>query len=81
MAEGRVYISRDVIFDENVYLFAALHPNAGARLRSEILLLPESMRNVSYGDDNISTSYGTSSFPADATNNTMYADTITEEFV
>lgn len=36
--EGRVYISRDVVFDENVFPFASLHPNAGARLRAEILL-------------------------------------------
>jgi hypothetical protein len=37
---GRVYISRDVIFDETIYPFAKLNPNVGARLRSEILLLP-----------------------------------------
>lgn len=41
--EGRVYISRDVVFDETVFPFASLHPNAGARLRAEILLLPESL--------------------------------------
>jgi hypothetical protein len=38
---GRVYISRDVVFDENIFLFASLHPNAGRRLREEILLLPQ----------------------------------------
>jgi histone deacetylase 1/2 len=38
----RVYISRDVFFDENVFPFAALHPNAGARLKQDILLLPSS---------------------------------------
>jgi len=43
--EGRVYISRDVIFDETVFPFASLHPNAGARLRSEILLLPNHLKN------------------------------------
>jgi hypothetical protein len=43
VSEGRVYISRDVVFDENVYPFAHLHPNAGAKLRSEILLLPPSL--------------------------------------
>lgn len=38
---GLVYISRDVIFDENVFPFSSLHSNAGARLRTEIsLLLP-----------------------------------------
>jgi hypothetical protein len=36
---GRVYISRDVVFDENVFPFASLHPNAGHRLLEEILLL------------------------------------------
>jgi hypothetical protein len=40
---GRVYISRDVVFDETVFPFASLHPNAGALLRQEILLLPESL--------------------------------------
>jgi hypothetical protein len=39
---GRVYISRDVVFDENVFPFAALHPNAGTRLKQDILLLPSS---------------------------------------
>ncbi|WVZ57430.1 hypothetical protein U9M48_007816 [Paspalum notatum var. saurae] len=38
---GRVYISRDVVFDESVFPFANLHPNAGALLRRQILLLPE----------------------------------------
>ena len=41
----RVYISRDVVFDENIFPFAALHPNAGARLRAEILLLPPDLLN------------------------------------
>jgi hypothetical protein len=35
-----VYISHDVIFDKNVFPFATLHANVGARLRSEISLLP-----------------------------------------
>jgi histone deacetylase 1/2 len=38
---GRVYISRDVIFNEEVFPFATLHNNAGARLQHEISLLPE----------------------------------------
>jgi hypothetical protein len=37
---GRVYISWDVVFDENIFWFAELHPNAGRRLHEEILLLP-----------------------------------------
>jgi hypothetical protein len=36
----RVYISRDIIFDESVYPFSMLHSNIEARLRNEILLLP-----------------------------------------
>jgi hypothetical protein len=53
VAEGRVYISRDVVFDEDVYPFASLHPNAGPRLRSEILLLPSTLFNPStFADDN-----------------------------
>jgi hypothetical protein len=47
---GRVYISRDVIFDENVFPFEAMHENAGARLRQEILLLPKHLRNSSQGE-------------------------------
>lgn len=38
-----VYISRDVIFDEHIFPFSKLHPNAGALLRSQILLLPENL--------------------------------------
>ena len=38
---GRIYISRDVIFDETLFPFAKLHPNAGALLRAEIALLPD----------------------------------------
>jgi histone deacetylase 1/2 len=40
ISTGRVYISRDVVFDENVFPFASPHPNAGALLRKEIILLP-----------------------------------------
>ncbi|XP_071680966.1 uncharacterized protein [Lolium perenne] len=47
VSSGRVYVSRDVVFDETVFPFANLHPNAGARLRQEILLLPEFLRSSS----------------------------------
>jgi hypothetical protein len=43
ISTGRIYISRDVVFDEQVFPFAELHANAGARLRSEIDLLPSSL--------------------------------------
>jgi hypothetical protein len=52
ISTGRVYISRDVVFDENVFPFAQLHPNAGSRLREEILLLPHSPLTTT-GDANI----------------------------
>jgi histone deacetylase 1/2 len=44
-SSGRVYISRDVVFDETVFPFNELHPNAEARLRQEILLLPIDLLN------------------------------------
>jgi len=44
---GRIYVSRDVVFDETLYPFAQLHPNAGARLRAEFALLPEILQNPS----------------------------------
>jgi hypothetical protein len=47
VTSGRVYISRDVVFDETVFPFSKLHPNAGSRLRQEILLLPEYLQNPS----------------------------------
>jgi hypothetical protein len=43
ISTGRVYISRDVVFDETIFPFSMLHPNADARLRSEISLLPPSL--------------------------------------
>jgi hypothetical protein len=49
VATGRVYISRDVVFDETVYPFTKLNPNAGARLRDEILLLPTHNQTLASG--------------------------------
>jgi histone deacetylase 1/2 len=46
---GRVYTSRDVVFDEPIFPFAKLQPNVGARLRKEILLLPDHLLNPNYG--------------------------------
>jgi hypothetical protein len=40
ISKGRIYIYRDVIFDENIFPFATLNPNAGARYHSDVLLLP-----------------------------------------
>lgn len=63
--EGRVYISRDVVFDESIFPFNTLHPNAGARLRAEISLLPESLLNSSmhFGDVNLSSPHACNSSP------------------
>jgi hypothetical protein len=68
VASGRVYISRDVVFDENIYPFSALHPNAGARLRNEILLLSPSLLNPSPGDEQTCDSSVFNSPPANPTN-------------
>jgi hypothetical protein len=45
IATGRIYIFRDVIFDENVFPFAQLHPNARAQLRKELVVLPSHLLN------------------------------------
>jgi hypothetical protein len=44
ISTGRLYISRDIVFDEAVFPFATLHSNARARLREEINLLPLSLQ-------------------------------------
>jgi hypothetical protein len=44
-SNGRIYISLDVVFDEEVFPFHSMHPNAGARLRTELSLLLESPLN------------------------------------
>jgi hypothetical protein len=51
VSSGRVYISRDVVFDEAVFPFKSLHPNAGALLHQEILLLPSTLHNPEHGDE------------------------------
>lgn len=47
ISTGRIYISRDVVFDEHVFPFSKLHTNAGARLRYEIELLPPTLFDLS----------------------------------
>jgi hypothetical protein len=49
VSSGPICISRDVIFDEEVFPFSKLHPNAGAHLRSEIKLLPPTLIHSSIG--------------------------------
>jgi hypothetical protein len=43
ISTGRIYISRDVVFDEAIFPFTELHSNAGAQLRTEINLLPSTL--------------------------------------
>jgi hypothetical protein len=43
VSSSHVYISRDVIFDKNIFPFSKLHPNVRARLRDDILMLPSSL--------------------------------------
>jgi hypothetical protein len=47
VAVRRVYISRDVVFDEIVFPFSKLHPNAGSLLCQQILLIPDYLKNNS----------------------------------
>lgn len=54
---GRVYISRDVVFNETIFPFTTLRHNVGALLRKEIFLLPASLRNP--GDENCANSMPT----------------------
>jgi hypothetical protein len=50
VSTGRVYISHDVIFDEDVFPFSTLHPNVGARLRDELNLLHPTLFPHSFGE-------------------------------
>jgi len=38
----------DVVFDEHVFPFSKLHPNAGAQLRAELQLLPDVLLNPTF---------------------------------
>jgi hypothetical protein len=77
ISTGRVYISRDVVFDEDVLPFSKLHPNAGARLRSEILLLPSALPNTSSGDESVGDSMTNAANPEffGARNNVLQGQT------
>jgi histone deacetylase 1/2 len=48
ISTGRVYISRDVVFDETMFPFSELHANAGARLQAEVHVLPDNLLNPSF---------------------------------
>jgi hypothetical protein len=51
---GRIYTSRDVTFDEQLFLFASMHPNAGPTLKAEISLHPMLFPISSIGGSTIS---------------------------
>jgi hypothetical protein len=53
VAEGRVYIFRDVVFDKTVFPFNKLNPNAGACLDFEILLLPNHLSIPTPGGESL----------------------------
>lgn len=53
VSSGRIYVSRDVIFDESVFPFSSLKPNAGARLRAEITSLSPSLVAHDQGGEQI----------------------------
>jgi hypothetical protein len=52
ISTGRIYIARDVIFDEEGFPFTKLHPNIEARLKSEHILLPPTLFH-NYGDKTV----------------------------
>jgi histone deacetylase 1/2 len=49
VATGHVYISRDLVFDEAVFPFQTLHPDARALLRKDNFLLDPSLHNFDMG--------------------------------
>jgi hypothetical protein len=53
ISSGRIYISRDVIFDENISPFAHLQPTAGKRYTYEVLLLPTPTSSSGVTDDHV----------------------------
>jgi hypothetical protein len=50
VSNGRVYMSRDVTFDEEVFPFSELNPNAGAQLRSDVALFHPTFFRHDCGD-------------------------------
>jgi hypothetical protein len=58
------YISHDVVFDETLFPFAALHPTAGARYTSDVLLLPDPYNSRANSDDLVTNSPAESSMLA-----------------
>jgi hypothetical protein len=61
-----------VVFDETIFPFASLHPNAGARLRAELALLLDVLLNSStnFGDAFLHDQTSVNSMPTNVTSNT-----------
>jgi hypothetical protein len=53
ISSGHVYISCDVIFDENIFPFAQWSSSAGARFSADVLLLPPSRESSDTNVNNI----------------------------
>jgi hypothetical protein len=77
---GRVYISRDVTFDESLFPFQNLGPNAGRRFQEDINLLPSFLLNpltTNTGASNL-TDHATS-FPNNPASNICAVDVEIQE--
>jgi hypothetical protein len=53
VSTGCIYVSRDVVLDEQIFPFSTMHKNAGARLKSEISCLHPTLLNPCYGDKHV----------------------------
>jgi hypothetical protein len=60
--EGRIYVSRDVVFDEHVFPFSTMRPNVGALLKAELRFLLD-LSFHSSGDGNLLDPIVTSPLP------------------
>jgi hypothetical protein len=65
---GCIYISWDVVFDENVTPFASLHANVGARLRAEVSLLPSHVVDPPHTDHDGACTIDKANVDADSSN-------------
>jgi hypothetical protein len=73
----RIYISRDVLFDETVYPFSKLNPNAGTRLCAEVLLLPTHLQTSIVSQDE-SLDDSCANMPTNSTNVVVESDNCTK---
>jgi hypothetical protein len=74
---GRVYILRDVVFDEMVYPSSKLNPNTGTRLCAEVLLLPTHLQTSIVSRDK-SLDGSCANMPTNSTNVVVESDNCAE---